>query len=389
MKVLHVIRQFHPCVGGIERFTLDLCRYTLTQGHAVEVLTLDRDFATGERLPATGQVDGITIRRVPFFGPRRYRLAPAALAHIGDCDLIHVHCVDFFVDFLSLTRLWHRRPLIVSTHGGFFHSPWGRGLKRLYFQTVTRLALNLVDRVVCDSPQDLALFSRIAPGKCTLIENGVDYESFASVTKRLRPGLLVHVGRTDANKRLDLLLRVFAEVVRLRADARLALVGPDWLGQWPALRALARELGVEGQVQFVGRVEEDELKRWLAEAHFFVSASAYEGFGIAAVEAMATGTVPILSDIPAFRHLSRRGQGGLLVDFEQKEEAARAIVQAMAMSPARYEGLSNQARALAAAYSWQAVGSQFIALYEELVPAQKPPQPPEVAEKEPAGQRKT
>ena len=367
MKILHVVRQFHPSVGGVERFTLDLCRYTRQQGHECAVLTLDRDFASGQNLPGHDVVDGIPVRRVPFFGPKRYRMAPLALANLGDFGLLHVHCVDFFVDYLAATRPLHRRPLVVSTHGGFFHSPWGTGIKRLYFRTVTRLALNMVSSVVCDSPQDFATFSAVAPRKCRLIENGVDYDSFAQVQKRLRPGLLVHVGRTDANKRIDKLIRAFAVVARARPEATLALVGPDWLGEWPRLRAIVSELDLGERVQFVGRVDESELKRWLAEAHFFVSASAYEGFGIAAVEAMATGTVPILSDIPAFRYLTRGGTCGLLADFEDAEASAAVILRAFQTSASRYEELSARVRQAASTYSWQVVGAKFLALYEEVV----------------------
>ena len=367
MKILHVARQFHPCVGGVERFTLDLCRYTRGLGHEVAVLTLDRDFASGRSLPAHDEVEGIPVRRIPFFGPKRYRLAPAALANLGDCDLVHVHCVDSIADYLSFTRFLHRRPLILSTHGGFFHSPWGGGLTEIFFRTVTPLALRGFARVVCDSPQDLALFRQVAPAKCRLIENGVDYEGFSAVRKRVRPGLLVYVGRTDANKRVGMLIQTLAVVARRRPEARLALVGPDWLGEWPRLRGLTTALGLAGRVGFVGRVDEAGLRSWLAEAHFFVSASAYEGFGIAAVEAMATGTVPILNDIPAFRHLTDDGDAGLLAQFDSPEVAAEVVANALAMPVAQYEDLASRARATAARYGWREVVGRFLDVYAEVL----------------------
>lgn len=367
MRILHVARQFYPCVGGVERFTLDLCRYTRGQGHDVAVLTLDRDFASGARLPAHDEVEGIPVRRIPFFGPMRYRLAPSTLTNLGQCDLVHVHCVDFFIDYLSLTRSLHRRPLVLSTHGGFFHSAWGGGVKNLYFRTVTPLALHGVDRVVCDSPQDLALFQQVAPKKILLIENGVDFDGFSTVRKRVRPGLLVYVGRTDANKRVEMLIQTLAVVARRRPEARLALVGPDWLGEWPRLQEVTSALGLQDKVDFVGQVSEAELRRWLAEAHFFVSASVYEGFGIAAVEAMATGTVPILNDIPAFRHLTEDGRAGLLAQFDSPEVAAEVVTGALALPVASYEDLSSQARASAARFGWRQVVRQFLDLYAEVL----------------------
>ncbi|MHB1415059.1 MAG: glycosyltransferase family 4 protein [Chloroflexota bacterium] len=367
MKILHVVRQFYPSVGGVERFTLDLCRFTRQQGHECGVLTFNRDFASGRLLPARETVEGITVRRLPFFGPHRYRMAPTTLAHLGGYDLLHVHCIDSFVDYLAATRFIHRKPLVVSTHGGFFHSPWGTGLKRLYFRNVTRLALRAVDRVVCDSRQDLALFSTIAPEKCELIENAIDFESFAGVEKRVEPGLLLYVGRTDANKRIANLIQTLAAVAQRAPTARLALVGPDWLGEWPRLQALAAELGIEDRVLFVGQVSDDGLKDWLSRAQFFVSASVYEGFGIAAVEAMATGTVPILNDIEAFRHLTGDGVCGLLADFDEPGRAAETIVGALSLGNTECARLSQRARTAASEHAWQQAGRAFLSLYAEVV----------------------
>lgn len=366
MRILHVVRQFHPSIGGVERFTLDLCRYTLRQGHECGVVTLNRDFSSGAVYPAYEEYDGIPIWRVPFFGPRRYRMAPGVLRHLRGFDLLHIHCIDFFVDYLSLSKPLHRRPMVVSTHGGFFHSAWGGGLKKLYFETITRTALRAVDRVVCDSRQDLALFERIAPRKCELIENGIDYASFATVTKRVRPGLLLYLGRTDANKRLPRLVETFARVASENAQAELALVGPDWYGEWPRLQRLVAERGIKGRVHFVGPVSDAEVRRWLAEAHFFVSASAYEGFGIAAVEAMATGTVPLLSDITAFRNILTTPGAGILVNFEDPDAAARQILEALSLPTSAYEEMSATARQAARRYSWDEVGAQFLDLYRRV-----------------------
>ena len=152
-------------------------------------------------------------------------------------------------------------------------------------------------------------------------------------------------------------------------------MGPDWLGEWPRLRQAAADEGIADRVEFVGRVAEEELKRWLAEAHFFVSASAYEGFGIAAVEAMATGTVPILSDIVAFRNLTQGGNCGTLADFDHPSEAAETIAPRPRHVAGAVRGDYPSAPATAASrYSWQAVGEKFLSLYGELAGIRSPAQ---------------
>src|SRR5690349_11548212 len=128
MRVLHVVRQFHPSIGGLESVVAGLAGEQRRNGIAAEVLTLDRLFhdPTRRRLPATDQVGDIPIRRIPFAGSRRYPLAAPVLRHLRGFDLVHVHGVDFFSDFLAATQPLHKRPLVLSTHGGFFHTSFAR-----------------------------------------------------------------------------------------------------------------------------------------------------------------------------------------------------------------------------------------------------------------------
>ena len=102
---------------------------------------------------------GLAVRRMRHWGPRRYPVAPAALRAIRGYDLVHIHAIDFFVDYLSLLRLFHRIPLVVSTHGGFFHTQRARAFKEWYFKTVTRQSLGGVGAVVCVSQHDREMFA--------------------------------------------------------------------------------------------------------------------------------------------------------------------------------------------------------------------------------------
>ena len=84
-------------------------------------------------LPAARRIDGAEVVRIPFFGSTRYPLAPSVIKFIRDADVVHVHAIDFFFDYLAWTKPLHRRKLVVSTHGGFFHTPYAARLKQLYF----------------------------------------------------------------------------------------------------------------------------------------------------------------------------------------------------------------------------------------------------------------
>ena len=132
-------------------------------GHTVQVATLRLLFASGALAPAQSLEAGVPVRRMRHWGPRRYPVAPAALRAIRGYDLVHIHAIDFFVDYLSLLRWVHRIPLVVSTHGGFFHTQRAQAFKEWYFKTVTRQSLGGVGAVVCVSQHDREMFAGIVP----------------------------------------------------------------------------------------------------------------------------------------------------------------------------------------------------------------------------------
>ncbi len=99
IKVTHVVRQYHPSVGGMEEVVQNIARQQLTRyGHAPTILTLDRLFRNShERLATRELIDGIPVIRLPYHGSSRYPLCPSVLEHVRDADVIHVHGIDFFL----------------------------------------------------------------------------------------------------------------------------------------------------------------------------------------------------------------------------------------------------------------------------------------------------
>ena len=95
---------------------------------------------------------------------------------------MHVHAIDFFFDYLAWTKFLHRRKLVISTHGGFFHTPFAARLKRLYFLTITRFSLAIYDLVAAVSVADRELFGRIRRRDIVCIENGVNVSKFLNAS---------------------------------------------------------------------------------------------------------------------------------------------------------------------------------------------------------------
>lgn len=362
MRILHLTPNFLPVMGGIERFGYELCIASRSAGLSPRVLTFDRPDRRKPRLPPTDVIDGIPVRRVPFVDLKYYKPSLLPLDELAGADVVHVHGMGFPLDYAAATRHVHGRPLIMSTHGGIFHTTALSGVKAIYVRLAKRFTLPQVDRVVACSVPDFELFRPLSD-RLTLIENGVNLRRIRFNPAEKRTNTFLFVGRVAQNKRVDLLLRAFAALRPTNPDFELRIVGQDWQGEVEALRSLATELGIADRVTFAGAVGDAELIDEYARARFFVSASEHEGFGISAVEAMAAGCVPVLNDIAAFRRLMRPGANGLLVDFT---DAPRAAVALASLADADLPAWGRAAAASVESFSWERTMPKWVELYRQV-----------------------
>ena len=381
MRVAHVVRQFAPAVGGLEDAVLSIAREQRRElGIDAHVITLDRVFGRPERLPRHDVVEGVPVLRLPWFGSQRYPLAPSVLAHLRSVDLIHVHAIDFFFDFLALTRFLHQRPMVVSTHGGFFHSTALSRIKRIWFATVTRASVLGYRRVIACSHNDAALFQRVARHRLVVIENGINQAKFAGASSEAPSRTMISFGRFAKHKRLEALFPLLASLQALDTSWRLIIAGRDADQTHDQLRQMAISSGVDDSVSFVVDPTDADLRSLLGQAGYFVSLSEYEGFGLAAVEALSAGLFPILSDIEPFRRLISGAGLGLLVDPDQPDEAA-AVIDASGLTDPELHAERRAACARASwPYDWKAVAVACGNLYAEVLetPSSGPAYPVEV-----------
>jgi len=288
------------------------------------------------------------------------------LRHIGDADLVHVHAIDFFFDFLALTRILHARKMIVTTHGGFFHTQRFAAIKKVWFRTLTRFSASRYEAVIGCSQSDLETFRTIAPKRTHVIENGTDTSKFAgagSVEPRKR---VVTIGRFSVNKRLERLIDMMAELCRRDPAWHLDIVGvPSDLGV-ADLEALIAEKGLSGNVMLRVGLPNGEIRDLLGRASIFASASDYEGFGLVAIEAMSAGLLPVLEGNAAYRALAARHRELRLSDFSNAATAADAIESAHA---ALIDDASLRARLIeeAEAYSWQGAAERYRTWYDAII----------------------
>lgn len=369
MFIVHVVRQFDPGIGGIEAVVHELAAAQVAAGHRVRVVTLNRLFKGVHRgiLPAREMINGAEVIRVPFFGSPRYPLAPSAIKFIGDADLVHVHAIDFFFDYLAWTKPIHRRRLVVSTHGGFFHTQYAARLKQIYFNLITRLSLTWYDAVVAVSVPDYEMFARLRRSGMVCIENGVDVAKYANAASPTMTKTIAWIGRFAAHKQLDRVLKFFAALYRCDREWRLKIAGSPWDQDVAKLRALARSEGVASAVQIIPSPSQAEIRQMMGDCSVLVSSSDFEGFGIVAVEGLSAGLFPVLSDIPAFRHLVEQTGVGMVVNFSQPEAAAERFLARWREISLDYQALRTTLVKAAAAFDWRNTLAAYMDVYQALL----------------------
>lgn len=362
---MHVVRQFSPAVGGLENFVLCLAREQRRAGYDARVLTLNKVFhRAGPSLPDRDEVEGVPVRRLPWTGSYKYPLALSALLHVKDYDLIHVHAVDFFADYLSVTRVLHKTPMVLSTHGGFFHSAFASKLKRAYFSLVTRQSLRGYARVIACSEGDKRLFEKLCSPKLLMIENGVDIEKFNGEGSTALENAFLFIGRFSTNKRIDRLLETMHRLRQILPNVRLTIAGRDWDGNLQRMRRQITALGLDENVTIQVDPDDDQILAEVRRHSFIVSASEYEGFGMTLVEGMAAGLVPIASPIESFSRIINDAGVGLLIDFSDASSAAADIAKYYNNLEPDFGKTRQACVAAARRYGWANTARRFNEIYD-------------------------
>jgi len=177
---------------------------------------------------------------------------------------------------------------------------------------------------------------------------------------------VLYLGGFDWRKRVNDLLLAYTYVGQADGDnVPLVLAGPepDWTNPlFPDLKAYIKELDIENYVQWIGFVDEADKPSLYRMADVFVFPSVYEGFGLMALEAMASGTPVVTSDAIVFEEVLE--DGAYIVD--NPREMAGAIIALLIQEPLR-ETMVNQGLAMATNYSWRKTAKETLAVYERVM----------------------
>ncbi len=324
----------------------------------------------------------------------RYAFAPSILwrigPHIGAADVVALHSVYSFPVLAGylLARIW-RKPYVLWPHGVL--SPYmrrvGERKKWIYDRLFARRILRGASAVICTAESERQQVGSLNLTRRTVvIPHGIALKSFESLPERgqfraryfggHRGPLILYLGRLAAVKNLQLLISAFAQVLRSIPDARLALVGPpDPQSFQETVAGWLREYGVAGQTAMTGAITELRAKQEaLVDADLFAMPSHSENFCHALFEAMAAGLPSVVSDSINYAPEVATHNAGLALAREPGV-FARGMVELLG-NPAVRREMGNNARRLAAGYSWEKCGERIGLTLRSVVGGQPLPADP-------------
>lgn len=173
------------------------------------------------------------------------------------------------------------------------------------------------------------------------------------------------VGRLNANKDPITVLKGFECAARYLPDPQLAMVyGEEEM--LPAVRAwLAGHPYIADRILLLGKLPHRQLEAVYNSADLFLLGSHHEGSGYGALEALACGVMPILTDIPAFRTLLERGEIGSL--WSVGDPASLAWVMLAAYSRLTLQMRVSVRTYFEANWSFEAIGRDALTVYRQLM----------------------
>src|SRR5574340_1294637 len=179
---------------------------------------------------------------------------------------------------------------------------------------------------------------------------------------------VLYVGNIRPQKNIPRLVEAFA-VVRsnltdheLYKDLRLIIIG-DEITRYPSVRQAVIRSRVEDAVRFLGFVPMDTLRCLYGCASAFVFPSLYEGFGLPPLEAMASGTPVVTSNVSSLPEVV--GDAAVLVNPENVFDIARGVREALTDEALR-QRLQAKGPAHAARFSWERTAREVLEVYREV-----------------------
>ncbi len=254
---------------------------------------------------------------------------------------------------------WKRRPVVMVVHGSQLTNPKAKqGIQYSIERCIlTRIRYTSVISVA----QSFAQVPNVNK-HTTVIPNGVDVGEFEKVkTEKSSYPSILFVGRLDAVKGVDILLRAFKSLIASGdRESRLRIVGYGF--EENNLKQLAQSLGITEQVDFLGKVTGSDLMALYKSSWVFVLPSWSEGHPLTLLEAWAACLPVVATDVGDVARYVIDGKNGRLVSAGDVSRLAQAIAQVL-NDPQRSRMGDRGFQLVRGKYTWERAAASTVAIF--------------------------
>ncbi len=373
MKIGLVTQAYYPVLGGVTEHVWHLGRELQRRGHEVTVITGSakntddrglRVLRHGRQFPMMSNGANVSITLGWKLGRTLQKIEAAE-----NFDVVHVMSpLDPGLPLIASKAM--RTPKVGTYHSA--RQMTGAISERIpvVFRPVFIDAVRKIQRHIAVSPAAEEFIHYFFPNlPMTIIPNGIDTARFnpnVAPLPEYADGLftILYVGRMDPRKGAKYLFGALPYLEKeLNGHYRVVVVGTGWMQKYYDAHI---PLHLRKRVIFAGYASPEALPRYYRSAQVYCSpATGNESFGIVLLEAMASGTPVVASDISGYRWVITPGAEGELVPPRSSKHIAEALV-ALAKDPSRRQKLGQAGRAKASQYDWRLVTNQIEAVYQEI-----------------------
>lgn len=352
LNILRIARAVYPeSMGGGAIHVHSMSKRQSEMGHNVIVLTSDR----GDRsLSPAERRDGYALKRHRELGTLfGNSLTPGIIrslrAYNDEIDIIHIHShLSFLSNIVALRSYIDDTPLIVTNHGLRSQTApdW---IQNLYLPTLGKFTFNSADMVLTYSDterEELRDLGITAP--ISVIHNGVDCTKFSPRKTDTEGQQLLFVGRLRESKGPKMVLKIFEQLADDFPDLTVKIVGDGPLRTELEQYVIAH--GLEDRVSVLGEVENEAMPQLYNESSVFVLPTEREGVPRTVLEAMASGTPVVTTNLPQVEPVV--DEGGIVVD--RSIEGFSGAIRSLLMKPDRRKEMGDRGRnRVLENYSWE------------------------------------
>lgn len=362
----------YPTYGGSGIVATELGLELANRGHEVHFISYANPIRLDPGIPRIHYHE-VEVSQYPLFHYPPYCLALASrMAEVSDryqLDLLHVHyAIPHSISALLAQQMMEpKRPLpfVTTLHGTDITLV---GMDRSYFP-ITKFSIERSNGIttISNYMQNRTADVFGVKNEIRVIHNFVNVDLYRPDPNRSRSEkVLLHISNFRPVKRVLDCIRILAEV-RKQGPAHLLMAG-DGPDRGPA-EMLARDLGVDRDVTFLGK--QDHVERLIPKAHVLLLPSELEAFGLAALEAMACGVVPVATNAGGVPELITHGVDGF-AEAVGDIEAQSSRVLSLLDDDALFTRMGAAARQAAVSrFATSSIIPQYEAYYTQ-VAEQKP-----------------